>query len=187
MDPVSALDFVAVDFETASSQRASVCQVGLTRVVDGVVDAEDGWLVVPPTGADAFAPRNVMIHHITPAIVRRYGISWEDSLDRFEAFVDGFPLVAHNAPFDRSVFERATRYVGFGVPRHRWEDTVVLARRHCRELPDHRLPTVAAHFGLGEFSHHDACADARTCALIATTIATRTGAHSVDELWGMPR
>lgn len=187
MDCTTGMDFVAVDFETASAQRASVCQVGLTRVVDGVVESEASWLVVPPTGADAFSPHNVMIHHITPAIVRRYGISWEDSLERFEELVDGFPLVAHNAPFDRSVFERATRYVGFGVPRHRWEDTVRLARRHCRDLPNHRLPTVAGHFGLGDFTHHDACADARTCALITTAIASRTGARTFDELWGPER
>lgn len=187
MSPGTALDFVAVDFETASAQRASVCQVGLTRVVDGVVQAEDSWLVVPPTGVDAFSPRNVMIHHITPAIVRKYGIDWEDSLDRFEEVVAGLPLVAHNAPFDRSVFEHATRAIGFGVPRHRWEDTVRLSRRHCRDLPNHRLPTVAAHLGVGEFHHHDACADARACALIATSIARRIGADTFDDLWDAGR
>jgi DNA polymerase-3 subunit epsilon len=179
---MSGLDFVAVDFETANGSRASVCQVGLTRVAGGEVVAEDAWYVIPPTGVENFNVRNVLIHHITPEFVARHGIDWEASLARFEGFAAGQVLVAHNAGFDHSVFERSTRHLALAVPPHRWEDTLALSRRTL-DLPNHKLDTVARHLGIAEFAHHDACADARACALIATVIAQRTGARSVDDLW----
>ena len=55
----------------ANRERASVCQVGLTRVEDGSVSAEDSRYVVPPTGARDFDPWNIRIHHITPDTVAR--------------------------------------------------------------------------------------------------------------------
>ncbi|MDN6566886.1 MAG: hypothetical protein L0K65_07530, partial [Actinomyces sp.] len=125
---MAGLDFVAIDFETANRERASVCQVGLTRVEDGVVVAEDSWYVLPPTGARDFDPWNIRIHHITPDMVARMGIGWEQSLERLEAFAAGWALVAHNARFDRGVLEAASRLLALPVPCHRWEDTLVLSR-----------------------------------------------------------
>ena len=179
---VAGLDFVAIDFETANRERASVCQVGLTRVEDGVVVAEDSWYVLPPTGARDFDPWNIRIHHITPDMVARMGIGWEQSLERLEAFAAGWALVAHNARFDRGVLEAASRLLALPVPCHRWEDTLVLSRRTL-DLPDHKLTTVARHLGIDAFTHHDACADARARALIATSIARMSGVGDLDGLW----
>ena len=46
------LDFTAIDFETANSNSASACSVGLVKVRDGVVVDETGWLIRPPAGYD---------------------------------------------------------------------------------------------------------------------------------------
>lgn len=179
---MAGLDFVAIDFETANRERASVCQVGMTRVDGGRVVGEESWYVVPPTGVDSFDPWNIRIHHITPDTVARLGIGWDRALDRVEDFAAGMTLVAHNARFDRGVFEGSSRHLSLPVPPHRWEDTLALSRRTL-DLPDHRLPTVARHLGIADFAHHDACADARACALIATSIARMTGVGDVDGLW----
>lgn len=179
---VPGLNFVAIDFETANRERASVCQVGLTRVEDGLVSAEDSWYVVPPTGARDFDPWNIRIHHITPDTVASSGIDWEQSLERLESFAAGQTLVAHNARFDRGVYEAASRHLCLPVPAHRWEDTLVLSRRTL-DLPDHKLTTVARHLGIEDFTHHDACADARACALVATSIARLNGVRDLDGLW----
>jgi DNA polymerase-3 subunit epsilon len=42
-----ALDFTAIDFETANSSSASACAVGLARVRDGRVVETAGWLIKP--------------------------------------------------------------------------------------------------------------------------------------------
>lgn len=178
----SLLDFTAIDFETANRARASVCAVGLVRVRHGKVVAEDSWLVIPPTGADAFDLGNIRIHGIRPQDVRRKGIDWQQSLARIEAFRGGSTLIAHNSSFDQSVFAESCRALGIVPPSARWEDTLRLARQHL-SLPDYKLPTVAKHLKVRGFKHHDAAADARACAQIAIAVARQVGAVEINDLW----
>lgn len=179
---LSALDFTAIDFETANRERASVCAVGVVRVLGGEVIARDSWLVIPPTGADAFDFGNIRIHGIRPQDVRRRGVSWEESLARIESFRNGSPLIAHNSSFDQSVYAESCRRVGITPPSARWEDTLKLARQHLR-LPDYKLPTVAKHLRVKGFKHHDAAADAAACAQIAISIGRQIGAEDINGLW----
>lgn len=176
------LDFVAIDFETANADPASVCQVGVAKVLGGRVVEVDSWLVVPPTGVAAFDPRNVGIHGIKPKDVLRSGIQWLESARRLERLRDGLPYVAHNAAFDRGVFEAACRMSDVEAPDCRWEDTLKISREYL-DPPNHKLPTVAQHLGLPRFMHHDAAADAQACALVAIRIAELAGAADVDALW----
>lgn len=186
MNPSPVLDFTAIDFETANGDSASVCQVGLVRVKDGKLVATDSWLVIPPTGADSFNGANIGVHGIRPEDVQEKGIDWRQSLGRLEDFRDGSILVAHNANFDRRVFEAACHSVGVIPAPLRWEDTLSLARRHL-ELPNHKLATVAAHVGVPNFTHHDAASDAEACARIALYIAEKIGARDAESLWAKPR
>ena len=41
------IDFVALDLETANTTRSSICQIGLTEVIDGVIQPSRSWLVKP--------------------------------------------------------------------------------------------------------------------------------------------
>jgi DNA polymerase III epsilon subunit-like protein len=45
------------------------------------------------------------------------------------------------------------------------ESTLALARKNLKQLDDHKLPTIAKHYGI-KFKHHSALDDARTCAEI---------------------
>lgn len=184
MNPPTALEFTAIDFETANRDSASVCQVGVVHVEAGTVVARDSWLVIPPTGMEPgdFDPGNIRIHGIFPSDVRKKGITWQQSLDRLKAFSRGTALVAHNVSFDRGAFEAACRASGIAPPTLRWEDTLVIARRHL-QLPNYKLPTVAAHVGIRKFKHHDAAADAEACAQIAIHVAKEIGARDIDDLW----
>lgn len=184
MNPPTALEFTAIDFETANRDNASVCQVGVVRVESGMVVARDSWLVIPPTGveSDDFDPGNIRIHGIFPSDVRKKGITWQQSLDRLQTFSRGTALVAHNVSFDRGAFEAACLASGIAPPALRWEDTLVIARRHL-QLENYKLPTVAAHVGIRKFKHHDAAADAEACAQIAIHVANEIGASDIDDLW----
>ena len=182
MNPTTALEFTAIDFETTNRDNASICQVGVVRVEGGRAVARDSWLVIPPTGADNFDPGNIRIHKIFPRDVRKKGITWEQSLDRMKAFNRGTALVAHNVSFDRGAFEAACLRSGIVPPSLRWEDTLVIARKHL-QLKNYKLPTVAAHVGIQKFKHHDAAADAEACAQIAIHIAGQIGARDIDDLW----
>lgn len=57
-------NFVAIDFETANADRSSICQIGITEVVDGILQPSKSWLV-QPEGND-YDPFNIDIHGIKP-------------------------------------------------------------------------------------------------------------------------
>src|SRR5437763_17142857 len=93
--------FVALDFETADAGADSACAVGLVRVEGLQVVRKEVVLIRPPR------PR-VWYTHI-------HGITWPMVADA-PPFAEGWPklpplldgathLAAHNASFDRRVFE----------------------------------------------------------------------------------
>lgn len=182
------LNFSAIDFETSSSKRASVCQVGLTHVRNGRVESTESWYVIPPTGLDDFHPMNVAIHGITAEhVVQEGGLGWGESLSRIHSGCSGVPLVAHNSSFDKSVFEAACKESALDIPHLTWRDTLDLARREFPELPQHTLPVVASHVGVDLTQHHDAAADATAAAKIVLAVAAKRPSADFDELFGLSR
>lgn len=175
-----ALDFTAIDFETANSSPSSPCQVGLVRVRDGRVVAQDGWLIRPPAGHDEFQEWNVRIHGIRPEDVTD-AATWPDQIDRLYAFAGDDVLVAHNAGFDLNVLRRSCEATGLDAPMYRSLCSLAVARK-TYTLESYRLPVAAAAAGFDDFPHHDALADARACAQIVIDAARCTGASDVDAL-----
>ncbi|MDD4534183.1 MAG: exonuclease, partial [Prevotella sp.] len=45
---MEGLDFVAIDFETASNSPDSICEAGICVVRDGKIVETQSWLVRPP-------------------------------------------------------------------------------------------------------------------------------------------
>jgi DNA polymerase III subunit epsilon len=175
-----ALDFTAIDFETANASSASACAVGLVRVRDGRVVASAGWLIRPPAGHDRFFELNIGIHGIRPEDVL-HAKTWADQLDDLAAFAGADILVAHNAGFDMAVLKRACEATGRICPPYRYACSLQVARR-TYELPSYRLPSAAAAAGFGPFAHHEATADALACAHIMIDAARRWKAADLDEL-----
>ncbi|MBZ4485854.1 DNA polymerase III subunit epsilon [Microbacterium sp. cx-55] len=175
-----ALDFTAIDFETANASSASACSVGLARVRDGRIVATAGWLIRPPAGHDRFFELNIGIHGIRPEHVRG-AKSWSDQLDDLAAFTGSDVLVAHNAGFDMAVLRRACEATGDECPPYRYACSVQVARR-TYDLPSYRLPFAAAEAGFTDLVHHDATSDAVASAHIMIDAARRWGASDITEL-----
>lgn len=174
------MEFVAVDFETANGSRASVCQVGVARVVDGVVVEQHCWPVVPPTGIDSFVATNVRVHGITAEAVRG-GMSWAEAAERLAGLVGSAPVVAHNAAFDAGVYDEACFHSDLAPAMWDWVDSLDLARRFV-DANRHDLPAVAHALGLPPFQHHDAGADAAATAQVVLELGRRFGARTLGEL-----
>lgn len=175
-----ALDFTAIDFETANASRASACAVGLVRVREGRVVASTGWLIKPPAGHDEFHPWNTKIHGIKREDVEN-AATWTEQFGRLCSFLGADVLVAHNAGFDLSVLRHAASVTGLDCPPYQSLCTLQVARK-AYELDSYKLPVAAAAAGFGAFAHHDALADARACAQIVIDAARRRGAHDVQSL-----
>ncbi|WP_434810265.1 exonuclease domain-containing protein [Microbacterium sp. bgisy189] len=175
-----ALDFTAIDFETANSSSASACAVGLARVRDGRVVASQGWLIQPPPGHDRFFELNIGIHGIRPEDVTD-AKTWTGQLTDLSDFIGDDVLVAHNAGFDMAVLRRACEVTGDAWPAARYVCSLQVARK-TYDLDSYRLPLVAAAAGHLDFAHHDATADALACAQIMIDSAARAGAGDIIEL-----
>lgn len=161
-------DFAAIDFETANSNRTSVCSVGVVIVRDGrIVDRCYRFIRPYP---DYYSRWATEIHGITRADT--------DGADTFPAvwaeiapLVEGLPLVAHNSPFDEGCLRAVFRHYGMAYPDYVFHCTCRASRRvFGRELPNHQLHTVASRCGYELVRHHHALADAEACACIAMKI-----------------
>ncbi|MBN9612171.1 MAG: 3'-5' exonuclease [Actinobacteria bacterium] len=174
------VDFTAIDFETANSHPSSACSVGLVKVRDGAVVDRVEWLIRPPAGHAEFLPFNIKIHGITPEMVVA-AAPWEDQLERLREFIDGDVTVAHNAGFDMGVIRAACAETITPTPKLRYLCSVQVSRK-TYDIPSHRLPLAAEAAGYGEFSHHEALADAEACAAIIIDAARRHGAQDLTAL-----
>ena len=174
------LNFTAIDFETANGSPASPCAVGLVRVRNGEVVDSFATLFAPPAGHGYFHPGNIRIHGIHPADVAD-GPYWHEILPLLLQFVDNDVLIAHNAPFDMGVLRASAEAIRIGLPNLKYACTVQLSRKTWN-LDSYRLNSVAYRIGIEEFKHHDALADADTCARIVIASAKHHGVETLDEL-----
>lgn len=171
------IDFTAIDFETANSNPSSACSVGLARVRDGVVVDRAMWLIHPPESHGEFLPFNVKIHGITPEMVAD-ARGWAEQIEELLGFIGDDIAVAHNANFDMGVIRASCAEAVVPTPRLKYLCSVQVSRK-TYDIPSHRLPLAAAAAGFGEFSHHEALADAEACAAIIVDAARR---HEVDDV-----
>ena len=153
--------FNAIDVETANADRASICQIGIVHVRDGVV--VDRWqtLVNPE---DWFDPWNVSIHGIDERGVRK-SPTLPEIRDELRQQLRGSVLVSHTS-FDRVAFERAMARYDLEQLQVTWLDSAKIARRAWPELygqGGYGLKNVASDLGIA-FRHHDALEDARAVA-----------------------
>lgn len=173
-EAVPGLDFVGFDVETANPSWGSICQIGLVKVIDGREVERVSWLCTPPEGLDDFDDYNVSIHGISAEIVE-HEPPVAERIDALVEFVGDLPLVAHNAQFDASALRDASRAVGREVPNLMFGCTLAQSRAAKLEVANHRLPTLARHFGVALDKPHDACEDAAACAGILVGLARRAG------------
>ena len=175
-----ALDFTAIDFETANSYRGSPCSVGMVRVRDGYIVDESSTLIHPPAGFDHFDGFNTSLHGISAGMVTG-APSWRKALERIVRYTGSDLLVCHNAGFDMGVIRCACTADDIPCPSVEFLCTMVLARRAYR-LPSYRLSFVAAECDVDLGQHHQAISDARCAALIAAGMATKQGAQTLTDL-----
>lgn len=172
------LTFNTIDVETANANRASICQIGIVHVRDGVIT--DHWqsLVNPNAWFDSL---NVSIHGINASDVRNSPSFSEirGELDRMNESI----VISHTS-FDRVALERALRGHSLEPLSVTWLDSTRIVRRAWPEQYGKSgwgLKNVATDLGI-VFSHHDALEDARAVAEIVLRACTATDTGIADWL-----
>lgn len=151
------MDFLALDFETATADFTSVCQVGAVLFREGQPVDTFISLVDPD---DYFDAMNVSIHGIDEEAMRgapKFG----EVYIKLELLMANRVVVSHTS-FDRSVMSQCEQRHNLTRPACQWLDTAMVVRRtwprYARQ--GYGLGNVAQDLGI-EFRHHDAAEDAR--------------------------
>lgn len=178
------MSIAVIDFETTGSspnQGARATEIAAVLVEgDRIVDQYQSLMYsgawVPPFIEQLTGITNEMLADAPPA---------EHVMGDVLRFTSGFPLVAHNAAFDRAFWVAEARRAGLeeqvGGP---FACTVRLSRRLFPKAPNHRLGTLASYCQLPNSGRaHRALADARTAAHLLVRlrleVAARLGASEL--------
>jgi DNA polymerase-3 subunit epsilon len=160
-------DFAAIDFETANSERTSVCSVGIVIVRGGeMVDSFYSLIQPEPNYYNYWCSRVHGLCRDDTDEASVFPYVWA----QIEPKIAGLPLVAHNSPFDEGCLKAAFRCYRMDYPDYKFYDTLRASRRKMPDLENHQLQTVAAECGYDLTLHHNALADAEACAWIAREI-----------------
>ncbi len=170
---LSSRSFLAIDFETANYASDSACAIGLVRVRDDKIEAQEHFLIKPPSRSFVFT----YIHGITWQAVEKepnFKELWPKLLPFFE---DIDVVVAHNIGFDRKVLASCCNTYGLELPSYQYACTVQFARKHLGIYPTN-LPAVCSKLEI-PLNHHDAMSDALACAKIAMAVRRKTNGEDV--------
>ena len=160
-------DFAAIDFETANNERTSVCSVGIVVVRNGEI-ADSFYSLIQPE-PNYYNYWNTQVHGLTREDTEEAPV-FPEVWKKVEPLIEGLPLVAHNKSFDESCLKAVFRCYQMDYPDYPFYCTCIAAKRRLKQLPNHRLETVAAYCGFDLRHHHHALADAEACAHIAITL-----------------
>jgi len=171
--------WIAIDFETASRERASACALGLAAIEgDRIVEKRD-WLIQPP--GNYFEPMNTRIHGIHADLVAQ-SPEFDELWPQIEPYLSGRMVLAHNAPFDMGVLRASIARYELAPPAIAgYHCTVTVSRRVWPNLPNHQLSSVCRHCGIS-LDHHEAASDAAACASIALRCLEEVGVPTLDDL-----
>ena len=127
---------------------------------------------------------NILVHGIGRG-AQREGCAPSEAMAAFSAWVDGAPLIAFHAPFDRTFLDRTCKRHGQSPPGRHWLDIaqLVLALYPQRKLRG--LDDWLKVFDLAAASRHSAASDALATAMLMTCLlpeAARQGATSFAAL-----
>ncbi len=172
------MDFVAIDFETATSKWTSVCSMGICAIENNKVK-EVKEILIKPVPFE-FNEYNIAIHGITPEMVYTkptFDKYWKE----IKPYLDGKLVVAHNASFDVGALTKTLDLFEIAFPEFEYLCTVKLSQEAYPELPSHKLNCLGDTLGI-DFSHHTACDDAYACAMVLVHILEDFGIDSKEEL-----
>lgn len=172
--PLSEVTFVVVDLETTggSPTACAITEIGAVKVRGGQVLGEFATLVDPGQPIPAFIATLTGITDASVAGAPRIAAVLPTFLD----FCRGAVLVAHNARFDVGFLRANARRLGLRWPGPAVLDTVTLARHVLGdEVRNHRLATLAPHFGSPTVPIHRALDDARATVDVLHGLLERIG------------
>ncbi|MFD5429760.1 DEDDh family exonuclease [Streptomyces sp. NPDC127084] len=152
--------YAVVDVETTGLARDDRIVSAAVYRLDAQGNVEDHWYTLVNPERD---PGPVWIHGLTSDVLEGAPL-FTDIAAEFAHRLDGRVLVAHNAIFDWSMIAREYARADHTVPVRQRLCTIALSKELALPLPNHKLESLAAHYGVVQQRAHHALDDARVLA-----------------------
>ncbi|MDX2596778.1 MULTISPECIES: DEDDh family exonuclease [Streptomyces] len=152
--------YAVVDVETTGLARDDRIISAAVYRLDGRGEVEDHWYTLVNPERD---PGPVWIHGLTSEVLEGAPL-FADVAEEFAARLDGRVLVAHNAVFDWQMIAREYARARREAPVRQRLCTIALSKELGLPLPNFKLESLAAHFGVVQRRAHHALDDARVLA-----------------------
>lgn len=145
--------FTAIDFETSTASRCSICQIGLVHVEKGAIKDQVSLLIQPP--GNQYLYNFTRIHGIKAshtANAPTFDMAWSS----IEPFITNQNVIAHNGfAFDFPVLRDTLKFYGLPIPDFKGHCTLKIYKRN--------LAFLCQTYGI-PLNHHDALSDSLACA-----------------------
>ena len=173
------LDFVALDLETATWNKSSICEIGIAIVKASQIVETKSWLVKPYR--NWYDPFNISIHGITPEMTKNcpaFKEVWKEG----RPYLENQVVVAHNTAFDMYALKYAFEENGMPYPNFRHFCSYRVARYCFKDTYSYSLPVICERMEIPFNSHHRAGADAEACAKVFIKSLELSGVGDLEEL-----
>lgn len=158
------MKFLSIDFETANHDRNSACSVGLVLIENQSILRQKYFLIRPPTSQFLFT--------------KVHGLEW-DNVKNAKSFSELWPeisnwfdgidfVVAHNAPFDKSVLEACLNHSNIPIPAINFRCSMKESKKKWN-LESGKLSDICGLLGI-PLVHHNALSDAVACAKVMIAV-----------------
>lgn len=155
------INFIALDLETATCYKESICEIGLAFVQHGEIVNTKSWLVRPPE--NLYDSINMSIHGITPEMTEKCP-TFDEIWPTVVNFLNNKLIVAHNTSFDMYAIKEAIEYYNLPMPMFQYICSLRTAKKAIQGLYSYSLPNICEHLSIDLDGHHRAEADAKACA-----------------------
>ena len=172
------MDFITIDFETATVDRNSPCEIGLTFVKNNQIKEVKSWLIKPECYPD-FDGFNISIHRITPKDVMN-SPEFDELWQELHPIISGKFLIAHNAGFDMSVLRKTLENYDLPFPDLQYSCSYIFSKKVWEGLPAYDLKTLCRVNEI-PLVHHRAGPDSEATAKLAIKAFEIAEIQSIDD------
>ncbi|MFI7100189.1 DEDDh family exonuclease [Streptomyces sp. NPDC050161] len=152
--------YAVVDVETTGLARDDRIISAAVYQLDAQGEFQDRWYTLVNPQRD---PGPVWIHGLTSEVLSDAPL-FPEIVPELSRRLAGRVLVAHNAMFDWSMIAREYARARAEAPVERRLCTIALSKELRLPLPNHKLESLAAHYGVVQEQAHHALDDARVLA-----------------------
>jgi DNA polymerase-3 subunit epsilon len=147
-------NFIAIDFETATGKRSSMCAIGLVVVKNNSI-VEKIWALIQPPDNN-YHPMNTRVNHITPALTENAPL-FNEYFPKLKNYLQNQIVVCHNSEFDIDVLLQTLNYYNI-------DHSDLNISTYCTfKIFGEKLNNCCEKYNIN-INHHNPLSDAEACA-----------------------